>query len=51
VLAIINETKRIEKLTKRIEALERKARAERQPRRKLEYAEEVKKLKELLFRA
>jgi len=45
---IINENERIEKLTKRIETLERKARAERQPRRKLEYAEEVKKLKELL---
>ena len=45
---IIDDTERHNKLTKQIESLERKARSERQPRRKLEYAEEVKKLKELL---
>ena len=45
---IIDATEHRSKLTKQIESLERKARSERQPRRKLEYAEEVKRLKELL---
>jgi len=45
---IIEETERTNKLAQQIEALERKARSERQPRRKLEYANEIKRLKELL---
>ena len=43
--ATIAENARREKLTNQIAALEKKARAETQPRRKWEYAEEIKRLK------
>lgn len=43
--AILAENDRREKLTKQIAAIEKKAQAERQPRRKWEYAEEIKRLK------
>jgi len=45
---VIAENERVEKLTQQIETLERKARAEKQPRRKLDIAIEIKRLKELL---
>jgi hypothetical protein len=45
---VIAENERIEKLTQQIETLERKARAEKQPRRKLDIAIKIKRLKELL---
>ena len=45
---VIAETERHEKLTRQIESLERKARVEKQPRRKLDYANEIKRLKETL---
>lgn len=41
----IRENDRVEKLTRQIEALEKKAMIERQPRRKWGYAEEIKRLK------
>jgi hypothetical protein len=41
----IQENERVEKLTRQIEALEKKAMAEKQPRRKWEYAEEIKQLR------
>ena len=44
----VSARERLTKLKKRIESLEAKARSERQPRRKLEYANEIKRLKELL---
>ena len=40
---IIAENNRLKKQKQRIDSLERKARAERQTRRKLEYANEIKK--------
>lgn len=43
--AIIAENDRHEKLSNQIAALERKARAEKQSRRKWDYAEEIKRLK------
>ncbi|PSR32301.1 MAG: DUF4391 domain-containing protein [Sulfobacillus thermosulfidooxidans] len=43
--ATIAENERREKLSNQIAALERKARAEQQSRRKWEYAEEIKRLK------
>lgn len=45
--AIIEKVRR-EKLKKQIELLEKKAMSEKQPRRKWELAEEIKKLKDLL---
>ena len=42
---IILENERRDKLTKKIEALEKKAMSEKQPRRKWELAEEIRKLK------
>lgn len=44
--ATIATNTRREKLTKQIAALEKKAMSEKQPRRKWEYAEEIKRLKE-----
>ena len=44
----IAEVERTDKLTRQIESLERKVMVERQPRRKLEYANELRKLKEFL---
>jgi len=46
--AVIIETERRDRLLKQIEALEKKAMSERQPRRKWELAEEVKNLNEKL---
>lgn len=46
--AIIAENDRRQKLIDQIAALERKARAEQQPRRKWEYAEEIQRLKRVL---
>lgn len=43
--ATIADNDRQEKLTNQIAALEKKTRAEKQPRRKWEYAEEIKRLK------
>jgi hypothetical protein len=42
----VSEKEEREKLIKRLETLERKAWTEKQPRKKLEYAEEIKKIKE-----
>jgi len=44
--AMIADNERRDKLAKKIEVLEKKAMSEKQPRRKWELAEEVKKLKE-----
>ena len=46
--ATIVESDRRDKLAKRIEALEKRAMGEKQPRRKWELSEEVRKLKESL---
>ena len=46
--AAIAENKRIEKLQKQIDALEKKVMAERQPRKKWKIAEEIERLKKEL---